>query len=166
MPKAMVSRMMGTNGFTLLLNIFQKQFRKRHVFPVLLHQRKYTVIYFWLVPVSTKGQREPILDNASTPHKTTREISGPEEGKIVVISLWLKIVVKRKLVMFSWKKTGNPHRHQPLCSLCWCSLCWLGAESGSHAEGPAEAGVLRRSPRGPLGRAFYKGLPRESTEWT
>lgn len=88
-------------------------------------------------------------------NKTTQKIFF-NKGKILMISLWLKTVIKRKSALYSWKQTGNPHRQPSAISTgtkqsrVWQSCCL-------SIDGPAEEFELSGGPQGPSGRAFEKG---------
>lgn len=128
---------------------FQKQFRNRDVFSVLLYSTQIQC-YFWLVHVSLKDQWEPI-QTVLCHNKTTQKIFF-NEGKILMISLWLKTVIKRKLALYSWKQTGNPHRQLSTGtkqSRVWQSCCL-------STEGPAEEFGSLVVPKGPQAGLFEK----------
>lgn len=120
----------------------------------------YTLMLF-LIGIWAWKINEAILNSTSfATIKTTQKIFF-NEGKILMIISWLKTVIKRKLALYSWKQTGNPHRQ--------LSAGQSRVESGSPAVSALKVQLKNSSslvvPKAPQSRACREGLaesqPRE-----
>ena len=116
--------------------IFQKQFRNRDVSPVLLHLHKYTFKIFLIGAFESERSMGALSKQCFFATIRPHRRFFLKKGKNFMISLWLKILVKRKLVLYSWKETANTHRHQRARGLC-TSLC------GDETEGSLAAPLMQ-----------------------